>query len=81
MKFKQIFIPDQQNHVFEMPKEFYGKRVEVSVVELNSKSDDVHPLPPIGKKVSVEELFETFGAATDFPTTDEIRSRSWPSKW
>jgi hypothetical protein len=74
VKFKQIFIPDQQNHVFEMPKEFYGKKVEVSVVELSSQ-DDVHPLPPIGRKVAVEELFETFGAASDFPTADELRSR------
>lgn len=81
MKFKQIFVPDQQNHFFEMPKEFYGKKVEVSIVELNNKSENESPLPPIGKKVSVEELFETFGAASDFPTAEEIRSRAWPSKW
>jgi hypothetical protein len=45
----------------------------MNVVELSSQ-DDAHPLPPIGKKIAVEELFETFGAASDFPTADELRS-------
>jgi hypothetical protein len=56
-----------------MPKEFYGKKVEVNVVEL-SRQDDAHPLPPIGKKIAVEELLETSGAGSDFPTNDELRS-------
>ncbi len=81
MKFKQIFVPDQENHVVDLPREFYGKKVEVSVVELSNDTEQVRPLPPIGKKIKVEELFEAFGAAPDYPSSDDIRSKAWPSKW
>ncbi len=37
--------------------------------------------PPQGRTVSIDALLEDFGKATDFPTTDEIRSKAWPASW
>jgi len=79
--YKQILVPDKKNHSIEMPEKFFGKKVEVIVVELGNATSDAHPTPPVGKEVSVNELFENFGAAPDFSSVDEIRAKAWPSKW
>lgn len=75
--YRQVLIPDKNNHTIEMPKKFFGKKVEVIVVELSNQK----PLPPAGKKISKAELFETFGQGLNFPSVEEIRKDSWPSKW
>jgi len=64
-----------------MPEEFFGKKVEVTVVELGDPNNVTRPVPPPGKKILVNELFENFGADPDFPSSDEIRVKTWPSKW
>jgi hypothetical protein len=47
----------------------------------NVMNRDMHPNPPVGKKINVDDLFEHFGAAPDFPDSNEIRDKEWPSKW
>ena len=79
--YKQTFVPDKKNHSIEMPERFFGKKVEVIIVELSNVDDTSHPSPPEGKKILVNELFEEFGANPDFPSIDEIRTKAWPSKW
>jgi len=79
--YRQILIPDEKNHSIEMPEEFFGKKVEVIVIELGVENSTGHPLPPRGKKVSKNELFETFGADSNFPSINEIRNKAWSSKW
>jgi hypothetical protein len=79
MIYKQTLIPDKKNHSVEMPEEFFGKKVEVIIMEIDSSI--THPALPPGKKVSKNELFESFGLAPDFPSVDEIRDKAWPSKW
>ncbi len=79
--YKQILVPDKKNHSVEMPEEFFGKKVEVTVVEIVNPTSDMYPIPPLGKKVAVDELFESFGMAPDFPSIEEIRTKAWPSKW
>jgi hypothetical protein len=81
MVYKQVLVPDKKNHSIEMPEQFFGKKVEVIVVELSDSNKGAHPVPPIGKEISVNELFENFGDAPDFPRIDEIRTKAWPSKW
>ena len=81
MVYKQFLVPDKKNHSIEVPEEFYGKSVEVTVVEIDRSDKNSHPMPPQGRKTSVNELFENFGANPDFPTTEEIRTKAWPSKW
>jgi len=51
----------------------------IEIGDLNAGG--THPTPPKGKKVSSKELLETFGANPDFPSIEEIRSNTWPSKW
>ncbi len=79
--YKQTLVPDKKNHTIEMPERFFGKKVEVIVVEVNDHRSDSHPTPPQGKKIAAEELFKDFGSAPDFPSIDEVRSKAWPSKW
>ena len=78
--YRQVLIPDKKNHSVEMPKQFYGKKVEVIVVEIDESAKG-YPAPPAGKKTQVAELLESFGASPDFPTIDEIRAKAWTSKW
>jgi hypothetical protein len=81
MVYRQTFVPGKKNHTIEIPERFFGKKIEVIVVELESADTSSYPSPPIGKKVSVTELFEGFGANQDFPSIDKIRAKAWPSKW
>jgi len=81
MTYKQSLVPDKKNHSIDIPEEFYGKKVEVMISELdNQNKSKRYPLPP-GKKVTANELLEHFGEAPDFPTIEEIRAKAWPSKW
>ena len=79
MIYKQTLVPDKKNHTIEMPEHFFGKKIEVIMIELRDK--DSHPTPPPGKKVSATDLLENFGEAPDFPSIEEIRAKAWPSKW
>ena len=81
MVYKQILFPDKKNHRFEIPVEFFGKKVEVTVVEIDGSDKNSRPMPPQGRKTSISELLENFGANPDFPSTKEIRAKVWPSKW
>ncbi len=77
--YKQVLIPNKNNNHIDLPEKFFGKKVEVIVVEISDLNN--HPIPPAGKKIEINELFENFGAAPDFPTISEIRDKAWPSKW
>ncbi len=79
--YRQILVPDKKNHSIEMPEKFFGKKVEVTVVEINDPALNAYPNPPVGKKIDVKELFENFGDAPDFPSIEEIRNKAWPAKW
>lgn len=80
MVFKQVLVPDENNHSVEMPEQFFGKKVEITVIELDADKSN-HPVPPLGKPISVNELFDNFGADPGFPSVDEIRAKAWPTKW
>jgi hypothetical protein len=80
MTYKRILIPSKENHKIDIPGRFFGKRVEIIVKELDGFTADVPPIPPIGKRISLEELFEDFGANPNFSSIDEIRAKAWPSK-
>lgn len=79
--YKQTIIPDKNNHSVELPERFYGKKVEVIILEVEEEMTDLHPNLPEGKIVSLDQLFETFGSDPDFPSIEKIRSKAWPSKW
>jgi hypothetical protein len=79
MVYRQTLVPDKENHSIEMPEQFFGKKVEVIVMDV--VATDKFPAPPVGKTVSMNDLFEDFGAAPNFPSIEEIRTKAWPSKW
>lgn len=79
---RQIIIPDKNNHSVELPERFFGKKIEIIIVELNDATEkSLSPIPPQGKRTSPKKLLKTFGADPSFPTTEEIRNIAWPSKW
>jgi hypothetical protein len=79
--YRAIVTPSENAHTIDLPKEFFGKKIEVTIVEwtepLTKKNRQLLP----GKKVSLDELFSTFGSMPDFPTIEEIRTKAWPTKW
>jgi hypothetical protein len=38
--YRQIFIPDEQNHVINIPSKWYGHRIEVIVFPIDEKPED-----------------------------------------
>ena len=80
--YRKIITPDQSNHSIELPEKFFGKKVVITVVELKDEvNTKQHTKPPVGKPVSLERLFEFFGADPNFPSAEELRSKAWPFKW
>ena len=79
--YKQVLVPNKKNHTIEMPEKFFGKKVEVTVVEIDDPTSKSYPIPPAGNKINANELFENFGNAPDFPSVEEIRDKAWPAKW
>ncbi len=79
--YRAIITPTEKEHTIDLPKQFFGKKVEVIVVEMEGSATTENHAPPQGRKVSFDMLFQSFGMAPDFPTLEEIRSKAWPSKW
>jgi hypothetical protein len=79
--YRAIITPTEKEHTVDLPQQFFGKKVEVTVIEIESPAKDHQPILPQGKKISLSSLFETFGSIPDFPTIEEIRNKAWPSKW
>ncbi len=77
--YRAIITPTENTHTIDLPKEFFGKKVEVTIVELTEPATKKKQLPS-DKKVSLDELFSTFGSLPNFPTIEEIRNKAWPSK-
>jgi hypothetical protein len=49
--YRKVIIPDKNNHSIEMPEKFFGKKVVITVVELDADLKiKKHPKPPVGKK-------------------------------
>jgi hypothetical protein len=74
--YKEIFFPTEENHTIELPKNMFGKEVEV----VFTVRDSITVLPK-SKKQSLDKLFEQFGKGKDFPLLDEIRKKNWSRKW
>ena len=79
--YRTVITPTENDHTLELPKEFFGKEVEVTISQTRASSVKIIAEPPSGKKISLNQLFEDFGSRPDFPNIEEIRSNAWPSKW
>jgi len=69
----EILVPDEQHHSIELPKEFYGKKVQVIAFEI--AGNDV--LSENGEK---KFTWDDIEYNPDFPSIEEIRKTAWPSK-
>lgn len=74
--FREVITPSADNHNIELPKKFFGKKVEVFAFELDE---------PVKKKrrkrTSKNAIKQLVGAFTDFPSLDTIRKKAWPERW
>ena len=73
--YRQIVFPNQQHHTLELPKEFYGKKVEVMIVELPEKAVDEQIV-----SVQTKRFLDDIEIIPDFPSIEDIRKEAWPNK-
>jgi hypothetical protein len=74
--YKEIIFPTEENHTIELPKNMFGKEVEVIFKVIDLSKD----LPKL-KKQKLENIFEQFGKGKDFPSVNELRLQNWSRKW
>lgn len=74
--YKQILIPDKKNHSIELPEDFYGKKVEVTVVEIADEKESM-----LTKAKKQKSFLDDIEAIPDFPSIEEIRKEAWPNRW
>jgi hypothetical protein len=72
----ESFIPNESNHIVVVPAAFYGKWVEIDINVIDAKV----PSPP-SRTTQKQDIFKHFAQGKDFPTIDELRKRTAPSKW
>lgn len=73
-----IITPTEENHAIELPKEMYGKELELEIWE---KTASGKPMPPFAKPIDPKILLKHFGWGKDFPTIEELRKQTAPNKW
>jgi hypothetical protein len=66
----EILIPDEQHHSIELPKELYGKKIQVIAFEIND----------VVSKNDPNTFWDGIEFNPDFPSIEEIRKTAWPSK-
>ncbi len=74
--YRQILIPDKKNHSIELPEDMYGKKVEVTVVEITDAKTAML-VEPKNDKTFLDDI----EAIPDFPSIEEIRKEAWPNRW
>ncbi|EHQ27321.1 hypothetical protein [Mucilaginibacter paludis] len=72
--YKQILIPDKKNHSIILPEDLYGKKIEVTVIEIfDTLSKE--------EKIKDQCFLDDIQPIQDFPGIDEIRKDGWPNRW
>lgn len=75
--YRQIFIPDENQHTIHLPREFYGKKIEVLAFELPEKAVDEHITLASNSNRNYLDDIDTIA---DFPSIEAIRKEGWPEK-
>ena len=74
--YKQIIVPDKKNHSIVLPKNLYGKKIEVTVTEVYDESLSVSEPEKESKR-----FLDDIEVNPDFPDIKEIRKTGWPERW
>lgn len=75
--YKETFIPTHKAHTVKLPKDFYGKKVEIIVKEINGPAGENISLPV---NLKDQEFWEDIPYNPSFPSMSEIRKTAWPEK-
>jgi hypothetical protein len=59
--YREIVFPTEENHTIDLPKNMFGKEVEV-IFAVRDLKDSL----PKSKKQNLDKLFELFGRGKDF---------------
>lgn len=73
--YRTIITPTEKEHTLELPKKFFGKKVEVLVNEI--AESDITSLPSALKN---KAFWEDIEFNPDFPSVEEIRKITWPKQ-
>jgi hypothetical protein len=69
----EILVPDEQHHSIELPKELYGKKVQVIAYEIADTA-------VAGKDKKLSSFWDDIDFNPNFPSIEEIRKTAWPLK-
>lgn len=76
-KYRQVLVPTKKKHSIELPEYLYGKKVEVVVREIGLPNGFRTELP---KDLKDKAFWEGIEFNPDFPSLEEIRTTSWPTR-
>jgi len=79
--FRDEFIPSEENHSYEFPKELFGKKIIITsnTDEIKNTNKTIGDLnAPTGKYF---DFWKDLPVNVDFPTQNEIRAQNWEDKW
>ncbi len=71
--YRAVLTPTEKNHTVELPKEFFGKEVVISVSE-------VVPPEDLPNNLKNKSFWEDIEFNPNFPSIGEIRKTAWPKK-
>jgi hypothetical protein len=78
--YKEIIIPNDQNHTIEIPKELYGKKIEVVINEISNSTDRAMAAPILPDQIKDKSFWNNLPYVPDFPSQEEIRKQAWPNR-
>ena len=76
--YRQIIIPTIYDHSIELPENLYGKKVEVTVMELTKRTTKSIVNKKLPNRLINKAFWEDITYNPNFPSIEEIRQTSWP---
>lgn len=73
--YRAVITPTEKEHTLDLPKKFFGKKVEVLVNEIGRVTD-----APLPIDLKDKAFWEDIEYNPDFPSVEEIRQTAWPKK-
>ncbi len=71
--YRTVITPTEKEHTLELPKTFFGKKVEVLIHEVASSTE-------FPKGLKNKAFWEDIEYNPDFPSQEDIRKTAWPTK-
>ncbi len=78
--YRRVIIPTDKEHSIELPENFYGKQVEITVKEVVTKTSKATSAKKLPGRLKDKAFWATIEYNPGFPSVEEIRQIAWPKK-